>query len=72
MAFKIPNLSTELIAQLDKAYPARCIQHNESATDAHRYAGRRQLIDELLTHLQKASAGTGVLTDVLSRRNGPN
>lgn len=68
MAMKIPDLSSELIKQLDQMNPARCIKHNESAIDAHRYAGRRQLIDELLIQINKTANGTGVLTDVLSRR----
>lgn len=40
--------SFDLIEALDRAYPKRCIQPGESLEDAHRYAGKRELIDELL------------------------
>lgn len=68
MAYKIPDLAADLIKQLDKDYPARCIGAAQSAVDAHRYAGKRDLIENLLAHLKKAEAGTGVLDDVLSKR----
>lgn len=45
-----PLYSDDLIEWLDKQYPPRCIQKGESLEDAHRYAGRRDLIDELLAH----------------------
>lgn len=39
----------ELIAMLDAAFPHQCIQKNQTEIDAHREAGRRELIDELVT-----------------------
>ena len=65
--FAVPPLSDELIKLLDKMNPARCIGHNESAIDAHRYAGRRALIDELLIHLQRAHERPGVIPHVLGK-----
>jgi hypothetical protein len=70
--YRIPDLSVDLIEKLNKEYPARCIKHNESAIDAHRYAGKRDLIENLLIHLKQAAAGTGVLDNVLSRIDGSN
>lgn len=39
----------QLIEQLDKAFPHQCILPNEPEWKAHRYAGKRELIDELMT-----------------------
>jgi hypothetical protein len=41
-------LTHALLDELDKTYPAKCIAQGESLEDAHRYAGRRALIDQLL------------------------
>lgn len=38
----------ELIDALDKLFPERCISPLDSLESAHRYAGRRELINELL------------------------
>lgn len=38
----------ELIDKLDKDNPHRCITEGQSVTEAHRYAGARQLIDLLV------------------------
>lgn len=38
----------ELIERMDAGYPHRCIGLNESPESAHRYAGLREFIDELL------------------------
>lgn len=72
MAYKIPDLSVELIKQLDKDYPHRCIKHDQSLEAAHRYAGQRDLIDNLLNHLKRASERPGELPNVLSRLDGSN
>ena len=50
----LPPLSAALIEELDAQNPARCIKPGESVEDAHRYAGRRALIEELLARLQAA------------------
>lgn len=38
----------QLIDMLDAAYPHVCIGPRQSEIEAHRYAGRRSLIDELV------------------------
>lgn len=38
----------DLIAILDRLYPERCISPMDSLESAHRYAGRREMINELL------------------------
>ncbi|MDR3473422.1 MAG: hypothetical protein P4M09_17320 [Devosia sp.] len=38
----------QLIDMLNAAYPHQCIQLGQSETSAHRYAGRREMIDELI------------------------
>lgn len=44
----LPLDSQELVERLDKLFPARCIQPGESLEDAHRYAGKRDLVEALL------------------------
>ncbi len=43
-----PINSHELIRRLDEAYPHRCINPGELPEVAHRYAGKRELIDNLV------------------------
>lgn len=43
-----PALAADLVSELDAIYPAQCILPGQSPEDAHRYAGKRELIDELL------------------------
>lgn len=38
----------ELINHLDEMYPERCISPMDSLESAHRYAGRREVINELI------------------------
>lgn len=38
----------DLIVILDRLYPERCISPMDSLESAHRYAGRREMINELL------------------------
>jgi hypothetical protein len=45
---KLPTFSVDLIAELDKAIRHECIRPGESIEDAHRRAGKRELIDSLL------------------------
>lgn len=48
----LPFTVLDLIKELDEMYPARCIAEDETPSQAHRYAGRRELIDELLARWQ--------------------
>lgn len=49
----LPIHIDELIDTLDKEYPARCIQKNESLEQHLRYAGKRELVDYLLSLREK-------------------
>tara|TARA_R110001592_G_scaffold356408_2_gene658218 strand:+ start:606 stop:788 length:183 start_codon:yes stop_codon:yes gene_type:complete len=44
----VPIRSEDLIYRLDEVYPARCKSLGETEEDHQRYAGIRNLIDELL------------------------
>ncbi len=48
----IPPLSVDLIAALDKAYPARCAQRGQKLEDIMFEAGARAVVERLL-HLVK-------------------
>jgi hypothetical protein len=55
---ELPATSADLIAHLNRVYPARCILPDETLANAHRYAGARDLIDMLLdwqTETQEAA-----------------
>ena len=52
----IPTFSTDLIKALDESFPAECIKPGQSLEDAHRYAGKRELVETLLHKLKKQSA----------------
>lgn len=45
---KLPETVYELIQKLDADHPPYCIRRGESLEDAHRRAGRRELIDMLV------------------------
>jgi len=45
----------ELVAFLDRAFPHVCIKEGESEIHAHRYAGARDLIDQLVQQVQDES-----------------
>ena len=44
----LPALTEDLMKFLDRLYPHTCISPTETLEMAHRYAGKRELIDELL------------------------
>lgn len=50
---QLPRLSHDLIAELDRLYPPRCIAPGESLEAAHRYAGQRDLVDTLLALVKR-------------------
>ena len=52
----VPVRSEDLIERLDNAYPARCKTPGESEEEHQRYAGIRQLIDELKGLLEEQNA----------------
>lgn len=49
----VPVRSSDLITRLDELYPARCKTLGEKEEEHQRYAGIRQLIDELLGLLEE-------------------
>jgi hypothetical protein len=51
---EFPQSSRELLVLLNHHYPARCIAYNESEISAHRYAGMRELIEELVVWQEEA------------------
>ena len=53
---KLPQFAADLVAALDEAFPHRCIKPGESPELAHRYAGKRELVEFLLQLKQKADA----------------
>jgi len=50
------NLGTmsayDLILKLDKSYPHRCLSIDADVNQAHRYAGKRDLVDSLLSQIK--------------------
>lgn len=44
----LPHTTIELLELLNTRFPARCIKPGESLEEAHRYAGKRELIDTLI------------------------
>ena len=50
----LPVLSADLVERLDKAFPAKCIGPSQTPEQAHRYAGKRELVDFLLYLLEEA------------------
>lgn len=49
-----PLHATELLKQLQTEFPPRCIKPEESLEDAHRYAGKVELVAYLQTWLNAA------------------
>ena len=64
---KEPHISSlsarELISLLDTAYPNQCIRPGETLESAHRYAGARDLIDELIATLAEEDEEAANATD---------
>ena len=44
----IPASAEELVSALDKEFPHRCIEASQDPVLAHRYAGKRELVDWLI------------------------
>lgn len=45
---EFPRVSSDLIDLLDKSYPHRCLRIEENINEHHRYAGVRDLLDQLI------------------------
>lgn len=50
----LPATARDLVEALDAEFPPRCIRPVESLADAHRYAGKRELVDYLKSLLQRS------------------
>lgn len=49
----IPQSAYDLIRLLDRTVPARCIRLGEDPIAAHRYAGSRELVEELVAMMNE-------------------
>ena len=47
-----PLHASDLVARLDEEFPAACIKVDEAIEHHLRYAGKRELIEELILRLQ--------------------
>jgi hypothetical protein len=45
---RLPHLTGDLLEWLDQKIPKQCIRAGESLEEAHRYAGKRELVSFLL------------------------
>ena len=45
--------AVQLVDHLLREWPARCIQPGESEAAAHRYAGKRELIEKLKMRIER-------------------
>jgi hypothetical protein len=44
------------VVELSKMFPPRCIAPGESLADAHRYAGKRELVEFLMAVAERTAA----------------
>jgi hypothetical protein len=61
---KLPANSLDLIKELDDLFPPKCIGIGEKLDDAHRYAGKRDVI-EFLQKLVAESTPASPLEKIL-------
>ncbi len=54
----LPTDSESLLSQLEEQYPPRCRLPDETERDHERYAGKVDLISELLIRLEKKPSTT--------------
>jgi hypothetical protein len=52
----------QLVDHLLEAWPARCIGAVESETEAHRYAGKRELLENLRARMNREKETYGSAT----------
>lgn len=64
---KIPLYSTDLIAQLDEAFPEKCPDIKDSERTIWKYAGMRELVRVLKSSLKDGSE-PGELPTVLGKK----
>lgn len=64
---KIPLFSADLIRSLDERYPHRCPTLTQTEREMYLYAGKRELIDNLLLTLKRTEKN--VLVQVTENRS---
>jgi hypothetical protein len=52
--------AVQLVEYLDDTWPARCIGPDQSEHLAHRYAGKRELIDTLKIRIEQETKKYGI------------
>lgn len=52
----LPVYATDLVRELDRDYPERCIALGQSEIEAHRYAAARALVVGLLRRLETTNS----------------
>jgi hypothetical protein len=50
--YRLPVFASQLVEELNKSHPARCMRVGETVEEHQRYAGGRDLIDSLVIRLQ--------------------
>lgn len=53
---RLPTFAVDLILELDKSFPHRCVSVGEDLVAAHRYAAKRELVDALLARMRSTAA----------------
>lgn len=51
------KFAADLIERLSKIFPPRCIHRGESPEEAHRYAGKVELVEALVSELEAELGG---------------
>jgi hypothetical protein len=64
----LPRLSTDLVEALRAMYPPRCIRPGETPEEAHRYAGKVDLV-AYLCRLAEEASGESVLKAQMGASN---
>lgn len=57
-SFTLPMGSYDLIRWLNEQYPPKCIGKGQSLEDAHREAGKRDLVETLVQQMNEELGGT--------------
>lgn len=66
-SFTLPIGSYDLIRWLDEQYPNKCIRTGQTLEDAHRYAGKRDLVDTLMQQMNEELGGTSQVPERVAR-----
>jgi hypothetical protein len=66
---RIPGLSKALIEELEKRFPPRCIRNGETPEEAHRYAGKVELVFYLRNLFDDWGDSSVTLADLVGDHN---